>query len=59
MLVLAKNKFIELWKGGNIVKKGGKFYTLKGVEVKPDEPITEPKPKKSATKKDEVEKTND
>lgn len=51
MLVLAKNRFIELLKGGNIVEKGDKFYTLAGVEVKPDEPIIKPKPKKSAPKK--------
>ena len=51
MLVLAKNRFIELLNGKNIVKKGGKYYTLKGVEVKPDAPLEEPKPKKTTAKK--------
>ena len=51
MLVLTKNKFLEYLNGKIIVKKGGKYFTQAGIEVKCDEPIEEPKPKKTATKK--------
>ena len=51
MLVLAKNRFVEMLQGGNIFEKGGRYYTLTGVEVKPDEPISQLKPKKTTAKK--------
>jgi len=51
MLIVTKDRFLELLNGGNIVKKGNKYFTKTGAEIKCDEPIEEPKPKKPATKK--------
>ena len=60
-IVLTKNRFIELLNAKVIVKKGGKYYNAKGIEVVSDEPIETPKPKKTSTKKVEenvTEETN-